>query len=65
MCGDYDSVIGMNKEAATGRFIGHGNRRLSVALGAVTICGLMVEADDAGKAKIIQPLRRGGKLTLA
>ena len=65
MCGDYDSVIGMNKEAATGRFIGLGNRRLSVALGAVTICGLMVEADDAGKAKIIRPLRRGGKLTLA
>ena len=40
MCGDYDSVIGMNKEAATDRFTGSGNSRLSVALGAVTICGL-------------------------
>ena len=36
MCGDYDSVIGMNKEAATDRFTGRGNSRLSVALGVVT-----------------------------
>ena len=62
MCGDYDSVIGMNKEAATDRFIGLGNSRLSVAPGAVTICGLLVEADDKGMAKIVEPLRRGGEL---
>ncbi len=65
MCGDYDSVIGMNKAAATDRFNGYGNSRLSVALGAVTICGLLVEADDAGKAQTVRPLRRGGELAPA
>ena len=62
MCGDYDSVIGMNKKAATDRFTGRGNSRLSVALGAVTICGLLVEADDKGLARIVRPLRHGGEL---
>ncbi len=65
MCGDYDSVIGMNKEAATDRFTGRGNSRLSVALGAVTICGLLVEADDTGMAQTVRPLRRGGELVPA
>ena len=65
MCGDYDSVIGMNKEAATERFIGCGNSRLSVAVGAVTICGLLVEADDTGMAQTVRPFRRGGELAPA
>ena len=65
MCGDYDSVIGMNKEAATGRFTGRDNSRLSVALGVVTLCGLLVEADDAGMAKTVRSLRRGGELVPA
>ena len=65
MCGDYDSVIGMNKEAATDRFTGRGNSRLSVALGAVTICGLLVEACDTGKARTVRPFRRGGELAPA
>ena len=65
MCGDYDSVIGMNKEAATDRFTGRSNSRLSVALGAVTICGLLVEADDMGMAQTVRPLRRGGELAPA
>ena len=65
MCGDYDSVIGMNKEAATDRFTGRNNSRLSVAPGKVTICGLLVEADDTGKAQTVRPLRRGGKLAPA
>ena len=65
MCGDYDSVIGMNKEVATDRFTGRGNDRLSVALGAVTICGVFVEADDTGIAQAVRPLRRGGELAPA
>lgn len=65
MCGDYDSVIGMNKEAATERFTGRSKSRLSVALGAVTICGLLVEADDTGMAQTVRPLRRGGELAPA
>ena len=56
---------GMNKEAATGRFTGRDNSRLSVALGAVTLCGLLVEADDAGMAQTVRLLRRGGELTPA
>ena len=63
MCGDYDSVIGMEKEAATDRFIGKKSSRLSVALGDVTICGLVVDTNDAGLATAIQPLRRGGHLS--
>jgi calcineurin-like phosphoesterase len=65
MCGDYDSVIGMNKEAATDRFTGRGNGRLSVALGAVTLCGLLVESDGAGMAQSVSALRRGGGLAPA
>jgi metallophosphoesterase (TIGR00282 family) len=65
MCGDYDSVIGMNKEAAIDRYTGLGNSRLSVALGEVTICGLLVEADDTGMAQTVRPLRRGGELAPA
>ena len=55
----------MNKEAATDRFTGCGNSRLTVALGAVTICGLLVEADDTGMAQTVRPVRRGGELTPA
>jgi len=65
MCGDYDSVIGMSKEAATDRFTGRGSSRLSVALGSVTICGLLVEADNTGMARTVRPLRSGGKLAPA
>jgi len=65
MCGDYNSVIGMDKEAATDRFTGRGNSRLSVALGAVTTCGLLVEADDTGMAQTVRPWRRGGELAPA
>ena len=65
MCGDYNSVIGMDKEAATDRFTGRGNSRLSVALGAVTICGLFVMADDTGMARTVRPFRHGGELAPA
>ena len=65
MCGDYDSVIGMDKVAATDRFTGRGNSRLSVAMGAVTLCGLLVEADAIGLAQTVAPLRAGGGLSPA
>ena len=63
MCGDYDSVIGMEKQAATDRFTGKKSSRLSVALGDVTICGLLVDTNEAGLATDVQPLRRGGHLS--
>ena len=63
MCGDYDSVIGMDKQAATARFIGEAAPRLSVAMGEPTLCGLLVESNDAGHAAAAAPFRRGGRLS--
>lgn len=64
MCGDYDSVIGMRKEAAVQRFVRKmPGERLSPAEGEGTLCGAVVETDDrTGKATAIRPLRIGGKL---
>ena len=63
MCGDYDSVIGMNKEAATARFTKANGPRLAVAMGEATLCGLLVESGDDGLARTVAPLRRGGRLS--
>lgn len=64
MCGDYDSVIGMKKEAATLRFVRKmPGERLSPALGEATLCGAIVDSDDrSGLAKSIEPIRIGGRL---
>jgi len=64
MCGDYDSVLGMEKDEPVNRFqrkIAGG--RFTPALGESTICGLAVETDDrTGLATQIAPLRIGGRL---
>jgi metallophosphoesterase (TIGR00282 family) len=67
MCGDYDSVIGMQKEGATQRFIRKlPGERLAPAEGEATVCGVFVETDDAtGLARRIAPLRQGGRLAPA
>jgi len=65
MCGDYDSVIGMDKKVATDRFTGTGSSRLSVAMGEPTLCGVLVETRDDGLATSITPVRRGGQLSAA
>lgn len=64
MCGDYDSVIGMQKEPAIARFVRKlPGERLEVSPGEPTICGVVLETDDAtGLARAIWPLRLGGKL---
>ncbi|MBB3064801.1 TIGR00282 family metallophosphoesterase [Limibacillus halophilus] len=64
MCGDYDSVIGMDKGVPVQRFRRKlPTDRLSVASGEGTLCGLFVETDDSsGHAISAQPIRRGGKL---
>jgi 2',3'-cyclic-nucleotide 2'-phosphodiesterase len=64
MCGDYESVIGMQKESAIARFVRKlPGERMEVAVGEPTICGAVVETDDAsGLASAIWPLRLGGKL---
>jgi metallophosphoesterase (TIGR00282 family) len=67
MCGDYDSVIGMEKGGAALRFWKKvPGERLMPADGPATICGLFVETDDAtGLARRAEPLRRGGRLSQA
>jgi metallophosphoesterase (TIGR00282 family) len=64
MCGDYDSVIGMQKEAAIARFrTKMPGERLQAAEGPATLCGVVVETDPAtGLARRIAPLRLGGRL---
>lgn len=65
MCGDYDSVIGMEKEEPLQRFL----RKLPVermkpAVGPATVCGVAVETDDrTGLALKVGPLRIGGRLS--
>ncbi|KAA5605677.1 YmdB family metallophosphoesterase [Roseospira marina] len=64
MCGDYDSVIGMVKEPAVERFARKmPTERLSPAGGPATVCGIVIETDDAtGRAITIAPVRLGGRL---
>lgn len=61
MCGDYDSVIGMDKDAALKKFLKQPNlERLSPALGKGTLSGIKVSADDkTGLAKDIKPITIG------
>ncbi|WP_374382245.1 YmdB family metallophosphoesterase [Dongia sp.] len=64
MCGDYDSVIGMEKSLPVLRFTRKlPTERLSPAAGPGTMCGVLVETDDStGLARRIAPVRVGGKL---
>ena len=67
MCGDYDSVIGMDKAIPIARFTRKlPTERLGVARGEATLCAVLVETDDAsGLARSIAPLRVGGCLSPA
>ena len=64
MCGDYNSVIGMEIEEPLARFrrkISKG--RFAPATGEATVCGVFIETDDAtGLAVTIEPIRIGGLL---
>ncbi|MGB5560499.1 MAG: TIGR00282 family metallophosphoesterase [Paracoccaceae bacterium] len=64
MCGDYNSVIGMDKAEPMRRFItGMGKERFSPADGEATLSGLYVETDDkTGKATRIAMIREAGLL---
>ena len=66
MTGDYDSVIGMEKDEPIRRFSTKlpGNR-LEPAAGAATLCGVAVETDAKGLAIKIAPVRLGGRLSQA
>ncbi|ARO15179.1 Ser/Thr protein phosphatase family protein [Ketogulonicigenium robustum] len=64
MCGDYNSVIGMEKTEPMRRFItGMPRDRFTPAEGEATLSGLYVETDDrTGKATRIEMVRQGGRL---
>ncbi len=64
MCGDYNSVIGMEVDEPVHRFIYNvGRARFSPAMGEATFCAVLVESDDkTGLAKAIEPVRIGGRL---
>ncbi len=64
MCGDYDSVIGMEKGVAAARFWRRmPGERLAPADGEATLCGVVVDTDAVtGLAVAIRPLRIGGRL---
>jgi len=66
MTGDYDSIIGMEKEEPIRRFAQKvpGNR-LEPAAGVATLCGIAVETNARGLASRIAPVRIGGKLASA
>ncbi len=64
MCGDYNSVIGMEKDEPLRRFVtGMGKGRFVPATGDATLAGLFVETDDrTGKATRVEMVREGGRL---
>lgn len=67
MCGDYHSVIGMEKTEPLRRFItGMSKGRFTPASGAATLSGIFVETDDrTGRAKVVHMVRQGGQLQAA
>ncbi|MEY4697621.1 MAG: hypothetical protein RIT14_2049 [Pseudomonadota bacterium] len=64
MCGDYDSVIGMEKMEPLRRFItGMAKGRFEPAAGPATLSGVYVDTDDrTGKATRVRMIRVGGRL---
>ncbi|WP_334176690.1 TIGR00282 family metallophosphoesterase [Pseudoxanthobacter sp.] len=65
MCGDYDSVIGMERDEPIGRFTRRiPSGRFQPAAGEATLCGVAVEISDAtGLAEAVHPVRLGGTLS--
>lgn len=64
MCGDYNSVLGMDPDEPLNRFLTKIPRtRYEPAMGPATLCGLAVDVDDAtGLAHKVSAFRRGPHL---
>jgi metallophosphoesterase (TIGR00282 family) len=64
MCGDYQSILGMDAEEPVNRFLTRIPRgRFEPASGPPTLCGLAVETDDrTGLALRLNAVRLGGAL---
>ena len=63
MCGDYNSVIGMNKENSINRFLKNKSVKHFPAIGEASLSGVIVECDvETGLAKNIENFIYGGEL---
>ena len=63
MCGDYDSVIGMNTENSLNRFLKKNSTKHFPALGEATLCGVIVDCNiETGLAYKIESYIFGGQL---
>jgi len=63
MCGDYNSVIGMNKENSLNKFLKKNSQKHYPANGEATLCGSIIECDiETGLAKSIKQFIHGGIL---
>ena len=63
MCGDYDSVIGMNKDNSINRFLKKKSTKHFPAIGEASLCGVIVECDiETGLAKNVENFIYGGEL---
>jgi calcineurin-like phosphoesterase len=66
MTGDYNSVIGMEKEEPLRRFTKRiPSGRFEPATGPVTLCAVAVDIAAGGRARAIAPVRLGGCLNEA
>ena len=65
MCGDYNSVIGMNKENSLKRFLKENDAvKHFPSKGVGTLSGVIIEADiETGLAKKVTRVIKGGNLT--
>jgi len=64
MCGDYDSVIGMNTENSLIRFLKKNSTKHFPALGEATLCGVIVDCNiETGLANNIESYISGGQLS--
>ena len=63
MCGDYNSVIGMNAENSINRFLKKNSVKHFPAIGDATLCGVIVECDiNTGLATNIESYIFGAQL---
>ena len=63
MCGDYDSVIGMNKENSLNRFMKKDSIKHFPAIGEGTLSGVMVDCNlETGLADNIESYIFGSQL---
>ena len=63
MCGDYDSVIGMNTENSLNRFLKKNSIKHFPAVGEATLCGVIIDCNiETGLAESIKSYIFGGQL---